>query len=653
MVRCSRIAFSLFPGERMPILPMMAVVQAAVSGASLLTGLLYSTACRVAVETNTSTVSRIYKREAIGSCLGGLAAALALAVNLPHFAVLWMLSGLALACVFFFPPFPARGRRMILVIGAVLWILPLIHSGRVEWNLNRLFWRGNNLAACRSGAYGNLAVTRTGDLTSFFENGVLVFTVPDPVSAETKVHFALLEHPAPKRVLLLGGGLDGGIGETLKHPSVQTVDAVELDPELVRLAVRFLPPDEKPWTGNPKVRLVLDDGRRFIRRTGMNYDAILVDMPNPQTVQINRYYTVEFFREVKKRLAPGGILGFSVAVSENVIGPESADLLSLIDATLSNVFGSVAVIPGEPVLFLAGRDGIPVPDAARLIQSMKDRRIENRFVRSANVSYRLSAEKQAYLRSRMHAVPPDWLNRDSRPLGYTDDAVLWAARYSPLLKSALSAARRISFLELTAVATLIIAASWLLSLFKLDGILRLGQGVFIAGFTGMALEILLLFMYQTAYGNLYRDMALIMAGYMAGLAAGSRIEKSFPLGTNRMMVLSQLTLAVLAGLVYPLFLLRIPSSLAGSCFALYAGLCGAAAGIQFISANRLAGAETSPRTAGSLYGLDLAGSALGAVTTAAFLLPILGLVSSLGLLAWMNGLAALGIALPRHRIGGI
>ena len=74
------------------------------------------------------------------------------------------------------------------------------------------------LLAAQNSIYGSLAVVGTDASRSLFENGLIVMTVPDPAAAEEAVHFALLEHPEPHRLLLIGGGMNGSIAEALAHP---------------------------------------------------------------------------------------------------------------------------------------------------------------------------------------------------------------------------------------------------------------------------------------------------------------------------------------------------------------------------------------------------------------------------------------------------
>ena len=100
--------------------------------------------------------------------------------------------------------------------------LVLIGSYKLQSVSLAWLWRGFHLVAARI-LYGSLAVVETGASRSLFENGLIVMTVPDPAAAEEAVHFALLEHPDPRRLLLIGGGVNGSVAEALTHPSLERV----------------------------------------------------------------------------------------------------------------------------------------------------------------------------------------------------------------------------------------------------------------------------------------------------------------------------------------------------------------------------------------------------------------------------------------------
>ena len=106
------------------------------------------------------------------------------------------------------------------------------------------------------------------------------------------------------------------------------------------------------------------------------FDVVIVDVPAPSTSQINRFYTAEFFAEVKRVLAKDGVLSFSLGQYENYVSKELARMLASANATLKLSFRNVLVIPGGRVFFVASDGKLSPNIAARLEQ----RRIPTQFV---------------------------------------------------------------------------------------------------------------------------------------------------------------------------------------------------------------------------------------------------------------------------------
>jgi spermidine synthase len=114
----------------------------------------------------------------------------------------------------------------------------------------------------------------------------------------------------PRKVLVLGGG-DGLLKrELLKYPSIEHITHIELDPvvlELARNDERFVRLNERSLE-NPRVHTLVTDAFYYLRNTKEIYDAIFIDFPYPNNYNLARLYSVEFYRFVKKRLAPHGFV---------------------------------------------------------------------------------------------------------------------------------------------------------------------------------------------------------------------------------------------------------------------------------------------------------------------------------------------------------
>jgi len=97
---------------------------------------------------------------------------------------------------------------------------------------------------------------------------------------EMLVHPALLFHPLPRHVLIVGGGDGGALREVLRHP-VERATLVEIDPEVIEVAKEWLPSVHQGAFSDPRVRVVTMPGEEFLPQHREEFDVILVDSTDP------------------------------------------------------------------------------------------------------------------------------------------------------------------------------------------------------------------------------------------------------------------------------------------------------------------------------------------------------------------------------------
>jgi spermidine synthase len=124
---------------------------------------------------------------------------------------------------------------------------------------------------------------------------------------ENLVHPALTAHAAPKKALIIGGGDGGSSEEALKHPSVESLTMVEIDPDVVAVAKEHFQAVHNGVFDNPKLRILIDDGMKFVRETQERFDFIALDLNDP-VGPAAALYSLEFFQQLRTALAPGGAL---------------------------------------------------------------------------------------------------------------------------------------------------------------------------------------------------------------------------------------------------------------------------------------------------------------------------------------------------------
>lgn len=163
----------------------------------------------------------------------------------------------------------------------------------------------------KTSPYQRVVVTRTGPEFQLFLSRALQFNSQD----EYRYHEALV-HPAmalagePRTALILGGGDGLAAREVLRHPSVERVVLVDLDPAVTELGRTFPPLVELNGGAllDERLELVHADAFAWIEEGGSRFDAIIVDFPDPHSFAVGKLYTDTFYASLSERLAAGGAI---------------------------------------------------------------------------------------------------------------------------------------------------------------------------------------------------------------------------------------------------------------------------------------------------------------------------------------------------------
>ncbi len=124
---------------------------------------------------------------------------------------------------------------------------------------------------------------------------------------ESLVHPAALAHPAPQRVLIVGGGDGGSLEEVLKHPGVRRVVLAELDAGVIDVARRHFDAIHHGAFNDPRVEICIGDGMALVRETAERFDLIYLDLTDP-IGPAEALYSAAFYADCRRALAEGGAL---------------------------------------------------------------------------------------------------------------------------------------------------------------------------------------------------------------------------------------------------------------------------------------------------------------------------------------------------------
>jgi len=499
----------------------------------------------------------------------------------------------------------------LLVIGMVILVISFII--KPDELVNRLSFENQQVLEVKASPFGKLTITRLDEQLNLYDNGVPVITGDDPAFREESVHYAMLLHPGPEKVLLISGGTGGTIGEILKYP-VKKIDYLEINPWLIRLIDKY-----KPFIKDDRVKFIYKDPRIILSRAGQKYDVIILNTPEPLSAELNRFYTLEFFLLLKDKLNPGGIISLSVPAAGNYMSETSRMMHSVLFNTLQTVFGFIRIIPGDKDYFLASEISLD----NSFLQKYPSVGFTNVYVNPSYINEDLQKMRSDLIMKDL--IPEAPVNSDLKPYIFSLSLKQWLSRF------------KVDFRAIPiALAIFIVVAFLFLG--------PLNLGLLAGGFTASALEFLLLIWFQVMYGYVFQMTGVIFAVFMAGIAIGSVLMHLVKNRTFKSFLAIQAIIAIFAALL-AILMLVIPSNSAHwtiiPLILVLVFITGFLTGAQFSLSGSLR--NTSIRqSSGEAFSADLLGSAIGIVLVSVYLIPQLGLPVTGLVLALLN-VVALGV----------
>jgi spermidine synthase len=134
-------------------------------------------------------------------------------------------------------------------------------------------------------------------------------TVDEHIYHECLIHPALLAHPKPEKVLLIGGGEGAALREILKHKTVKRSVMVDLDEDVVKVSKELLPELHQGAFEDDRVELIIGEGRKFVETSSERFDVVIIDATDPvKRGPSASLYTREFYGNVDDVLTEEGLM---------------------------------------------------------------------------------------------------------------------------------------------------------------------------------------------------------------------------------------------------------------------------------------------------------------------------------------------------------
>lgn len=204
------------------------------------------------------------------------------------------------------------GALVALVAALGLLITLLVNAKTIETTSRQRLY-ADPIIAYRHTVYQEIVVTRRGNDTRLYLDGGLQFSTRDEYRYTESLVYPALGSGA-RSVLVLGGGDGLAARELLRQRGIDRIVQVELDPAVIDIARTTLRDANAGALDNPRVSIVIDDAMRWLRtghpelRPPGGFDAVIVDLPDPDTPVLGRLYSAEFYGLVAHALSPSGLL---------------------------------------------------------------------------------------------------------------------------------------------------------------------------------------------------------------------------------------------------------------------------------------------------------------------------------------------------------
>jgi spermidine synthase len=194
-----------------------------------------------------------------------------------------------------------------LAASLMLLVTLLVRAADIETTSRQRLY-ADPIIAQRHSAYQEIVVTRRGNDVRLYLDGGLQFSSRDEYRYTESLVYPALGAGAHS-VLVLGGGDGLAARELLRQPGVDKIVQVELDPTVVELARTTMRSINGGSLDNPRVHVITGDAMTWLRGAQHGtFDAVIVDLPDPDTPVLGRLYSTEFYALVSRALAPGGLM---------------------------------------------------------------------------------------------------------------------------------------------------------------------------------------------------------------------------------------------------------------------------------------------------------------------------------------------------------
>ena len=533
--------------------------------------------------------TRIYITDNIGDVAGGALFSFALVYLVTPFQAVFVAN---LPLLFFsyrllHPPF----KKQPFYIISILLSFAVLFS-YILFEKKTLFPVEGKLAHYQESRFGRISVHQDREQFTLFKDGIPVFSNQNLSLAEEIVHYPLVQIKKPKRILVISA--EGGIMAEIEKYKPEKIDFLELDPELT--SILFTYGLIKNING---LNVIHKDARLFLKETDNIYDAILINIPEPETFQLNRFFTIEFFDDIKKHLSETGTIGFSMEGFDNYLAEPQREKLSSLFNTVSSFFNNVLLVPGQRVFFLCS----DIPLTTDIPAALDQKNIPTLYIKGFFYG-NITQQRIDYVNSHINPATP--VNTDLSPQLMNIMFSQWFKKFSTS----------------PYIFAILLVIFFIIYIFRTT---KEAYVLFSTGLTTMGSEILVIFAFQIFFGYIYFQIGLIVTVFLAGLLPGAFLgEKLQEKGKTFLWLIDVLLIILIV--IFTIAIGKWSSYLHETYFLVFGFLVSLLCGFQFPIALYLE--RKKPAAVTRLFSSDLIGAAFGTLIISIVCVPFFGIINA-------------------------
>ena len=553
LLRVFRYILEIPTGEFVPFSSLFWSSAFIITPFSATVGFIFPFACTIftgITKENATDIGSVYILEGVGALIGGMIFTFVLVSRVSSFEIMAILTLAILFTLILLSFYLNRSslQKSIIISCAILFTLcfSLFIFNKISYLDNFLikkrwnsFSENIELIESNDSKYHNLVIGKQEEQYNVYINGQYDFSFPDQYGYAQIANLIMTQHPNPKQVLLIGGGLGGLIKEILKH-DVKKLDYVEFDPQLINITKKYLQPSNSNVLFDKRVTIFNIDGRYFVKQAEDDkYDLIFSNTPDPSTALLNRFYTLEFFQEIRRCLKKDGVFATHISSSINYMGDDVSNYTGSIYYTLSNTFPFINVSPGQRnYFFCSNESNVTTFNVETLINRYKERNIKSDHFSEFAFYTILQPEEVTLVKNLYKKITNPRLNTDIWPITYFFNLVLWDQFSGGTLSMLFKQLEDIKLTFFLIPIFLLLLIRLIYVRLKKIRLTRNNQQkqmiihnaktarfnsfitILCIGFAGIAVEIIIIFAFQNIYGYIYEKIGLIIALFMFGLTIG-------------------------------------------------------------------------------------------------------------------------------------